>query len=376
MSVSLQRTPLYDFHRSHGARLVPFAGWEMPVQYTGILDEHRAVRERAGLFDVSHMGEARVSGQQAEAFLNYVLANDVSRCAVGHAQYATLCQTDGGVLDDIILYRLAPEEFILCLNASNTPRDLEWLQSHTAGFEVVVQDESSLWGQLALQGPLALEILQPLCQQRLESLPRMGFTIGGVGTVPGIIIARTGYTGEDGFELYAPAAQTEALAVTLLAAGKANGLLLCGLGARDSLRLEAGLPLYGHELSEKITPLQAGLGWSVKLDKAADFMGKAALIEEKTQGLKQRVIFFTLADRRIARQGTPIYLGETQVGEVLSGSLSPHLNQAIGSALVDTAALSTAKAEGTSLEADIRGTRFALTRGKPLDRIRESTLTK
>lgn len=373
MSETLKRTPLYEFHRSHGARLVPFAGWEMPVQYSGILEEHRAVREKAGLFDVSHMGEARVSGKEAEAFLNYMMANDVSRCAIGQAIYSTVCQEDGGVLDDVIIYRLAAAEYFICLNASNAERDVAWLKKHSEKFAVTVSDESAFWGQLALQGPKAKTILQGICQQPVSELPKMGFTLGGVGTIAGVVIARTGYTGEDGYELYVPAEQTEALAVTLLAAGRAEGLQLCGLGARDSLRLEAGLPLYGHELTEKITPLTAGLGWSVKLDRQGDFVGKRALTAEKANGLKNKVIFYTLGDKRIARQGTPVYLGARKVGEVLSGSLSPLLNLAIGSALVETAALAEAKANGQALEADIRGTRIPLSPGKPLEKIHKSS---
>lgn len=371
MSETLKRTPLYEFHRSNGARLVPFAGWEMPVQYSGILEEHRAVREKAGLFDVSHMGEARVTGKDAVAFLNYVMANDVSRCAVGHAVYSTICKEDGGVLDDVIIYRVAAEEFFVCLNASNAERDVAWLTQHAEKFDVAVKDECASWGQVALQGPNAKTILQSICQQPISDLPRMGFTLGGVGTIAGVIIARTGYTGEDGFELYVPVDQTEALATTLLAAGQEHGLKLCGLGARDSLRLEAGLPLYGHELAETISPLIAGLGWSVKLDKQCDFIGKQALTAEKTNGLKSKVVFFTLGDKRIAHQGTSVYLGATKVGEVLSGSLSPLLNQAIGSALIEATSLAEAKSSGQSLEADIRGTRIPLTLGKPLERIRK-----
>ncbi|MDX2108697.1 MAG: glycine cleavage system aminomethyltransferase GcvT [Verrucomicrobiota bacterium] len=355
----LKRTPLYAFHTAHGARMVPFAGWEMPVQYTGILEEHRTVREAAGLFDVSHMGEARVTGPQAVDFLNHLVTNEVSTLPVGRALYTVMCYPSGGVVDDLIIYRTGPSDFFLCINAGNTAKDLTWMNEQVAHFACCVSDESALWGQLAIQGPKSLDILQALTQVRLDLIPKMGFEIGGVAQIPGVIIARTGYTGEDGFELYVPVHETEHLANVLVAAGLPKGLKLTGLGARDSLRLEAGFPLYGHELSDSITPLQAGLSWVVKLAKTGDFVGKAALAAEKAAGVARRVVFYRINDRRIARQGTPVIAQGKAVGEVLSGSLSPFLNCAIGSALVD------ARADTKALSVELRGTVLPLEVAKP-----------
>lgn len=354
----LKRTPLRDFHASHGARLVDFAGWEMPVQYRSILEEHKAVRRAAGLFDVSHMGEIDVRGPGAGAFLNRLVTNDVARTYPGRVLYSPMCYPDGGVVDDLLVYQRGPEEFLLCVNASNVAKDLAWIQEQSAAFDVTVSDRSDDYALVAIQGPSAGAILQSLTGAKLGTIKYYHFA---EGTVAGVqcLISRTGYTGEDGFELYHAPGDAVALAQALLEAGAAVGLELAGLGARDSLRLEAGYPLYGHELSAGISPLAAGLGWTVKLDKGVDFIGREALAAEKRGGVQQ-VVFFRTGDRRIVRADTPVLdAGGAAIGRVLSGTLSPVLNEAIGSALIPLAA-----AAGP-LTADIRGTRLNLHLVKP-----------
>ncbi len=353
---ALQRTPLYDFHVRHGARVVPFAGWEMPVQYTTIIEEHMAVRQKAGLFDVSHMGEARVTGPDSVKFLDRVMTNIYANLKIGFAKYTVMCQPDGGCVDDLIVYRLGEEEFLICLNAGNAAKDVAWLQEQAKSFNVTVADECKAWAQLAIQGPLAEGILAKLTGVALAGIKRFGFVVGAVAGVEGCIISRTGYTGSPGFEVYLPAAAADKIAEAFWTAGAPEGMKLAGLGCRDSLRLEAGYPLYGHEISEKISPLQAGLGWTVKFDKSAAFIGQEALLEQKAAGLPSKVIFFKLDDRRIARQGVPILNpAGGQVGEVLSGTQSPCLNQPIGSALI-----SIPDAEQAGLVVDIRGNKIPL----------------
>jgi aminomethyltransferase len=355
----LKRTPLRDFHAAHGGRLVDFAGWEMPVQYRSILEEHKAVRSAAGLFDVSHMGEVDVRGPEAGAFLNRLLTNDVAKLFPGRVLYSPMCLPSGGVVDDLLVYMRGPEDYFLCINAGNIDKDLAWIRGQAAGLAVTVTDRSADYALLAVQGPKAAAIVQSLTGAKLETVKYYHFV---EGTVAGIhcLISRTGYTGEDGFELYHAAGDAVALATALLAAGAPHGLQLAGLGARDSLRLEAGYPLYGHEITAEISPLAAGLGWTVKLEKGADFLGRAALVAEKQAGTRQRIVFFRTGDRRIVRSDTPV-LGASDVivGKVVSGTLSPMLNEAIGSALVESSAAA------QPLQVDIRGTRFNLHLVKP-----------
>lgn len=353
MTAPLARTPLHAFHVAHGGRIVPFAGWEMPVQYTGIIEEHLAVRRAAGLFDVSHMGECRVTGPDAPAFLDRVMTNAMASIPAGMARYTLLCQPDGGCVDDLIVYRLGAEEFLICLNASNATKDIAWLRAQAGTDRVTIADECARWAQLALQGPEAEAVLAPLADTALGAIKRFGFAVATVAGIPGCLVSRTGYTGSPGFEIYLPAEGAPAMAEALLAAGKPRGLILAGLGARDSLRLEAGYPLYGHEISETISPIQAGLGWTVKFAKG-EFIGRAALLRQHEEGPASKVALFSLSDRRIARQGTPVMAGDRKVGEVLSGTLSPLLNKPIGTALVDTGAL------GGRLEVDLRGNRVGL----------------
>jgi aminomethyltransferase len=301
----LKRTPLYAFHAAHGAKLVDFAGWEMPVQYRSILEEHKAVRRAAGLFDVSHMGEVDVEGPGAAAFLDSLVTNNVGKMYPGRVLYSPMCHPDGGVIDDLLIYMRGPEDFFLCINAGNIPGDLEWIRARAAGRDVTVTDRSDGCALVAVQGPRALEIVQSLTPTRLELLKYYHFTEGSVAGVR-CVISRTGYTGEDGFELYHASGDAVPLAGALLEAGRPHGLELCGLGARDSLRLEAGFPLYGHELTREISPLTAGLGWTVKFDKASDFSGRAALAAEKKDGSPRKVVFFRTSDRRIIRPETPV----------------------------------------------------------------------
>ncbi|HTQ32288.1 MAG TPA: glycine cleavage system aminomethyltransferase GcvT [Opitutaceae bacterium] len=355
----LKCTPLRAFHVAHGGRMVDFAGWEMPVQYKSILAEHLAVRRAAGLFDVSHMGEFDVRGPDAEKFLDRLVTNDVARLFPGRVLYTPMCYPHGGVVDDLLVYMRGPRDFFLCINAGNIDKDLAWLFEQAATFNVTISNRSADYALLALQGPRAAAILQPLASVPLAGVKYYHFTAGVVGDVT-CLISRTGYTGEDGFELYHAADEAEKLANALLAAGAPHGLELTGLGARDSLRLEAGYPLYGHEITQEISPLTAGLGWTVKLDKGADFIGRAALLAEKQNGAPKKIIFFRTGDRRIVRADTPVLdpAGEP-VGRVVSGTLSPVLNEAIGSALVDTAAAA------SPLAVDVRGTKIGLRPVKP-----------
>ena len=354
---ALKRTPLRDFHVAHGGRLVDFAGWEMPVQYRGILEEHRAVRTSAGMFDVSHMGEFDVRGPDAARFLNRVITNDVDRMAAGRVLYSPMCQPDGGVVDDLLVYRRGAEDFFLCVNAGNIAKDFSWLGEHASGFDVALDDRSEETALLAVQGPAAARLVQSVTGAKLGMLKYYHFceaTVAGAAC----IVSRTGYTGEDGFELYHAAGDSVSLAESLLEAGRPSGLELAGLGARDSLRLEAGFPLYGHEISPEISPIAAGLGWTVKWDKGGDFVGRDALLAEKTQGSARRVIHFRTGDRRIVRAGTSIQDGTgAPVGRVLSGTFSPMLNECIGSALVS--------ASFSTLRVDIRGAMIDLTAAKP-----------
>ena len=355
----LKRTPLRDFHAARGAKLVDFAGWEMPVQYRSILEEHKAVRRTAGLFDVSHMGEFDVRGPDARAFLNSLVTNDVGRMYPGRVLYSPMCQPDGGVIDDLLVYMRGPEDFFLCVNAGNIEADFAWIRERAAGHRVEVRDHSAAYALLAVQGPLAVSIVQTLTDAKLADLKYYHFTEAAVAGVR-CLISRTGYTGEDGVELYHASSAATALAEAILAAGAPRGLELCGLGARDSLRLEAGFPLYGHEITRTISPIAAGLGWTVKLEKGCDFCGRGALAAEKAAGSASKVVFFRTGDRRILRPDAPVLDAQgLAAGRVLSGTLSPVLTEAIGSALV------AAPAASGPLRVDVRGSLVDLKLVKP-----------
>jgi aminomethyltransferase len=357
MSV-IQTTPLNAFHRRHGGRMVDFAGWDMPVQYRSILEEHKAVRSRAGLFDVSHMGEADVRGPDALKFLQHLVSNDCGKLFPGRVLYTVMCYPTGGVVDDLLVYMRGPDDYFLCINAGNIAKDIAWMQEQAKGFNCTVTDRSADYGQLAIQGPKAVEIVQTLTKSALGTIKYYHFADGEVAGVK-CLISRTGYTGEDGVELYCAAGDTERLAEAVLAAGVPLGLEPTGLGARDSLRLEAGFPLYGHEITEHISPIAAGLGWVVKFDKGP-FIGSAVLKAEKDKGPAQKIIYFKTGDRRIVRAETAVLNVEgAVVGRVVSGTLSPMLNEAIGSALIDQAAAS------GLLAVDIRGTKLNLQLVKP-----------
>jgi glycine cleavage system T protein (aminomethyltransferase) len=325
---ALRRTPLYEEHKTLGARLVDFAGWEMPVQYTGIKAEHEAVRGEAGLFDVSHMGEVIIEGPQAEEAVQRLVTRDVSRLSVGQAGYAAVCYESGGTVDDVLVYR-TPDNFLIVVNASNREKDVAHFQENTKDLDVEVVNESDDWALLALQGPRAVELLQPLTETDLSSIKYYRYEVGEVEGAYAVI-SRTGYTGEDGFELFvrpddAPRIWRRVIEV---------GALPVGLGARDTLRLEAGMCLYGNELDADTTPLEAGIGFAVHLDKEQEFLGQEALRREKEEGLKKRLVGFKVEGRGIARHDYPVAVGGETVGSVTSGTLSPTLNEAIGLALV------------------------------------------
>jgi aminomethyltransferase len=341
------RTPLYDTHVRAGARMVEFAGWDMPVQYEGILAEHAAVRTRVGLFDVSHMGEVVFRGPKALGALNRVFTNDLSKIADGQAQYGCLCRDDGGIVDDVVVYRRAADDLLVCVNASNRKKDFDWLAAHAGDADV--KNESDAWAQLALQGPKAAELLQRLTKVNLSQLRSYRFGQGEVAGV-GCLVARTGYTGEDGFELFCRSEDGPRLWDALFAGGKPEGITPCGLGARDSLRLEMAYRLYGSDMDDGTTPLEAGLGWVVKLDKG-DFVGRDALVRQKEQGLTRKLVGFQLVEPGIARHGYPVLQDGRKIGEVTSGTKSPSLGTSIGLAYVPPALA----AEGSSFAVEIRG---------------------
>lgn len=338
----LKRTPLFPcYGETEGARCIDFGGWELPVQFSGIQAEHDAVRQRAGLFDVSHMGEFMVAGPEAEAFLQRMTVNDVSKLAPGQAQYTLLCYPEGGVVDDLLIYRLGEERFMLVVNASNIGKDFQWLESHlpAAGEGLVpaveLTDCSEATALLALQGPAAARILGRVTDAPVGELGPFRFLEEAHVCGVQALVSRTGYTGEDGFELYLRAEDAAAVWRGLLAAGKEDGLVPVGLGARDTLRFEARLPLYGQELSRDITPLEAGLGIFVKLDKG-EFIGREALLKQKEAGLPRKLVGIEMLDRGIPRSHYPVYAGPEGelIGEVTTGTQSPTLKRNVGLALL------------------------------------------
>ncbi len=347
-STSLRRTPLYDAHVALGARIVPFAGWEMPVQYpAGISAEHKAVREACGMFDVSHMGEVIVRGPDAINFVNHVTSNDVSALAVGQIQYSTLLTEFGTIVDDLLVYRY-PDHLFLVINAGNRDADIAHLRAHIGAFDCTMEDVSDSYALLAVQGPNAPAIVQSLTETQLGEMKYYWFTEGDVAGVPSII-SRTGYTGELGFELYVPAEHARTVWDALMATGHVSP---AGLGARDTLRLEAGMALYGHELDINTTPLEAGLAWLVKLGKP-DFLGKDVLLRQHEDGVERRLVGFTFDERAIPRHGMPVWYGDLQVSQVCSGTMSPTLGAPIGTCYLPAAAA----VPGTEFDVDIRGKR-------------------
>lgn len=348
MNDSLKRTPLYEKHVAAGAKMVPFAGWEMPVQYTGVLDEHRAVREAVGLFDVSHMGEVIVRGPDAEAYLQRMTPNDVAQLTPGRAQYSGLLTENGTYIDDLLVYRLAPAQFLVVVNAANSEKDFAWMESHRDG-SVEIENASDQYALLALQGPRAASVLSSLVDPAVLELKYYRFTRGVVGD-EAALISRTGYTGEDGFELYVAPDVAPQIWDQLVEAGIPQGLNLAGLGARDTLRLEAGMALYGHEIDDTTTPLEAGLEWVVKLE-GDDFIGRGALLEQKRAGISRKLVGFELVDRGIAREGCRVIAAGREVGKVTSGSFSPTLQKSVGMAYVPLELVE----PGCEVEIEVRG---------------------
>ncbi|HTV60253.1 MAG TPA: glycine cleavage system aminomethyltransferase GcvT [Verrucomicrobiae bacterium] len=347
-AAELRRTSLNSVHRRMGAKMVNFGGWDMPLEYTGILSEHEAVRRRAGLFDVSHMGEIEVRGPEALALVQRVTCNDAARLAIGQAHYSGLMTPQGTFVDDLLVHKISPDHFLLCVNASNQDDDFAHIQANNR-FNARVENTGTRYSQLALQGPRALDILQPLTPVPLAPIRYYHFTHGSVAGVHALI-ARTGYTGEDGFEIYFDPAHAEKLWTGILSAGEPFGLLPCGLGARNTLRLEAGMCLYGHEIDATTTPWEAGLGWICKLDKG-EFLGSEVLRRQKQAGIARKIAGFEMLDKRIGRDGYPVFVSGREAGRVTSGCPSPHLKKNIGMAYVPPSAA----APGAEVEISVRG---------------------
>lgn len=360
----LKRTSLFEEHQRLGGRLIDFGGWELPVQYSGVMDEHRACRSAAGLFDVSHMGEVHVEGAHAEAYLNFLVSNNVSKLAIGQAQYTVMCHESGGIVDDLVIYRRAKDRFLVVVNAANTDKDFKhmiyvkdrWTSQHPGREEdLQVTDESSNYSQIALQGPQAATILSKITSLPLEPIKTYWFAETTLLKQIPVIIGRTGYTGEDGFEIYSSWKAGPEIWRALVEAGTPLGLKPCGLGARDTLRLEMKYPLYGNELSDDTHPLEAGLSWVVKFDKG-DFLGRAALLKAKEAGLKRQLVGIRLLGKGIPRHGYALFSedGSQRIGELTSGTQAPSLNLPIGIGYVD---LAHGKI-GSRLSVEIRGTQI------------------
>ena len=329
----MKHTPLYENHVSLGGKIVDFGGWALPIQYQSIIKEHLAVRNSAGLFDVSHMGEILVSGDNAQSFVQNVIANDITAIEQNQVLYTPMCYPNGGVVDDLLVYKLSASEFLLVVNAANTDKDFDWLIANSEG-DVQITNVSSDYAQLALQGPNAQQILQRLTSLDLNEIKFFHFNLKVNLDGTRAIVSRTGYTGEDGFEIYLRSADAPKLWDAILDRGKDLGIAPIGLGARDTLRFEVALPLYGHELSPDITPLEARLSFFTKLNKE-NFIGKQALALQKQQGIKRKLIGFELIDKGVARGQMPIEHGGKQIGFVTSGSFAPSLNKSMGLGLIE-----------------------------------------
>lgn len=347
----LKRTPLFESYANYGGKTIDFGGWELPVQFAGIKDEHEAVRTKAGLFDVSHMGEVRVTGSGSLPFLQKMMTNDISKIKDGQAQYTAMCYEDGGTVDDLLTYKLAEDDYLLVVNAANIEKDLEWLNRFKTD-DVMIENLSEEYALLAFQGPLAQEVLQRLTEFDLSSVKPFRFEQDVEISGQKVLLSRTGYTGEDGFELYASPEAAIALWDAILTEGEEDGVVPAGLGCRDTLRFEACLALYGQELGETISPLEAGLNFVVKLAKD-DFNGKAALAAQKEQGVPRKLIGLEMIDKGIPRHGYPVYHQDQLIGSVTTGTQSPTLKKNIGLALVATEFAEL----GTEVEIEIRNKR-------------------
>lgn len=332
---NLKRTPLFETYKKYGGKVIDFGGWELPVQFTSIIEEHEAVRNAAGLFDVSHMGEFIIEGKDAESFINKIGTNDVSTIHTNQAQYTAMCYPEGGTIDDLIVYKLDDEKYLLVPNASNIDKDYAWMEQNIEG-EVTLKNISDEIALLAVQGPKAESILQKLTDVDLTQITFYRFAQKAkVAGISDVLISRTGYTGEDGFELYLASDQVVELWEKLLEVGKEDGLKPCGLGARDTLRLEARLALYGQELSKDISPLEAGIGFAVKVNKESGFIGKDILAKQKEEGVKRRIVGIEVTGRGIPRTGYKVFsVEDEEIGVVTSGTQSPTLKKSIGLALL------------------------------------------
>ena len=329
ITTNLKATPLLGLHKELGAKLVPFVGWNMPIQFAGVLSEHICVRERVGLFDVSHMGEIEVKGKDAKKFLQFLLSNNVEKMFDGSILYSLMCYETGGVVDDLLAYRFSENHYFLCVNASNSDKDYDWIARHASSFNVNIKNTSSETSQLALQGPDAKNVLQSLCGISLADLSYYNFRKGMVNNVESLI-SRTGYTGEDGFELYLSPEKVSEVFRSLMEQGRSYGIQPIGLGARDTLRIEMGYPLYGNEIDNNPTPLDAGLGWVIKFDKG-EFLGRGSLLKQKEQGSPRRkLVGLKLLTRGVPRAHYQVFKNGESVGEVTSGTFSPTLNTGVG----------------------------------------------
>jgi len=345
----MKKTRLFECQKSLGGKMIEFFGWNMPVEFKGIIDEHMAVRKKAGLFDVSHMGEISVKGPEALEFLQYLTPNDVSRLFPIKAQYTAFTTSKGAFVDDLLIYCLGENDYLLVVNAANTEKDYEWILSHISEFNVRIENESDHYTQMALQGPKALEILQPLTELRLDEMKMFGASWGSIAGEK-VLISRTGYTGEDGFEIYTLSLKPERIYNLIFKSGKPFGLLPIGLGARDTLRLEAALMLYGNDIDDTTTALEAGLGWLVKFKKG-DFLGSKALLKQKKNGIKKKIVGFEITGRGIARSHYPVHIRGEKLSEVTSGTFSPYLKKSIGLTYLPIEFTEV----GTEIAIDIRG---------------------
>ncbi|GEN46559.1 glycine cleavage system aminomethyltransferase GcvT [Alkalibacillus haloalkaliphilus] len=347
----VKRTPIFPEYEKLGAKTIDFGGWDLPVQFSSIKEEHHATREKAGLFDVSHMGEVTVTGLDSEAFLQKMVTNDVSKLNINQAQYTAMCYPDGGTVDDFLIYKRDEEDYLLVVNAANTEKDYEWLVEHQEG-SVEINNVSEDLVQLALQGPNAQTILQKITSEDLSDIKFFRFKddVKVNGVKHGALVSRTGYTGEDGFEIYINRDSGVDLWNAILEAGEGEGLQAIGLGARDTLRFEANLALYGQELTKDITPIEAGIGFAVKVNKEVDFIGKEVLKEQKENGPKRKLVGIEMIDKGIPRNGYPVMKGDEEVGFVTSGTQSPTLGKNVGLALVNTQYAN----EGEELQVKVR----------------------
>lgn len=344
---------MYEVYGKYNGKTIDFGGWDLPVQFSGIKEEHEVVRTKAGLFDVSHMGEIEVKGKDALAFLQKILTNNVANVKENACQYSAMCYEDGGTVDDLVLYKRGEEDYLLVVNASNIEKDFEWIKGHMFG-DVQVMNVSDKYAQLAIQGPLAEQITQKLTSTNLSEITFFKFREGITLADKSVLISRTGYTGEDGFEIYCKPEDAVSLWESLLEAGQDEGIQPCGLGARDTLRFEARLPLYGQELTKDISPIEAGIGFAVKTDKEEDFLGKEVLKKQKEDGAPRKLVGIEMIDKGIPRTGYEVFIDGEQVGFVTTGTQSPTLKKNVGLVLIDE----NYKALDTEVEVQVRKKRL------------------